>query len=100
MYHMLNRALDRLRLLTRRLGDVLPPTWRGVFVALASGLALSSYGYASLDLLLFVIGIAGLVLTLLSILAVGGASLYLRRRLQDDGAGFRRLEAGRIAQGA
>jgi hypothetical protein len=96
---MLNQALGKLRLFKHlfgkhRFGNVFPPTWRGVFVALASALALSSYGYDSLDLLLFVIGIAGLVLTLLSSLAVGGAALYLHRRIEDDGVGFRRLEAG------
>ena len=71
-----------------------PPTWRGVFVAAASGLALGTFGYAALDLLLFVIGISGLVLTLLSSVAVGAAALYLRRRLENGTEGFQRLEAG------
>lgn len=91
---MLSKILGQLRALIRRLGDVFPPTWRGVFIAVASALALSSYGYASLDRLLFVIGIAGLVLTVLSTVMVGTAAFFLRGRLQDSGEGFRRLEAG------
>ena len=76
------------------MGDVLPITWRGFFVALFSSLALWRFGYETLDLLLFVIGISGLVLVALSSVAVVWATLHLRRRIDGGGLGTRRLEAG------
>ena len=91
---LLHKTLARFRTTAERWSHLLPLTWRGFFVALASGLALEAYGYASLDLLLFVIGISGLVITVLSCLMVVGATLYLRRRLVDDATGARQLEAG------
>ncbi len=91
--------LSKLRRLGRRLADVVPLTWRGFLVALAAGLALWWLGFGTLDLMLFVIGTAGLVLVLLSCAAVGGAALYLRRQLRrPTGDGGQptvgRLEAG------
>ncbi|MCP4663470.1 MAG: hypothetical protein GY856_49425, partial [bacterium] len=80
--------------LVRRGTDLVPPTWRGALVALLSGLSLWFYGFGALDLVLFVIGIAGIVLVVLSSLVVGGAALTLRRRLRHAGADVQRLEAG------
>jgi hypothetical protein len=64
-----------------------PLTWRGVLVAALSAGALRLYGYGALDLVVFVVGIAGLALVLLCALAVAGAALALRRRLRRGEAG-------------
>ncbi len=87
---------QRLKHLGRRAADALPPTWRGIFITLFSGLALWRYGYGTLDLLLFVTGIAGLVLVLLSSLAAAASALYLRRRISGAALGVRGLEAGSL----
>lgn len=78
----------------RRGGELLPLTWRGFFVVLFSSLALWRFGYETLDLLLFVVGISGLVLVTLSAIAVVGAALYLKRPIAAAVASTRRLEAG------
>ncbi|MEM7581983.1 MAG: DUF58 domain-containing protein [Acidobacteriota bacterium] len=96
---MESEKLQQARRWARRAFDLFPLTWRGFFVALFSGLALWRFGYGTLDLLLFVIGISGLVLIVLSVLAVCGCSVYLRRRI-IGAPPPRRLEAGsRIATG-
>ncbi len=76
------------------MGDVLPLTWRGFFVLLFSSLALWRFGYETLDLLLFVVGISGLVLVGLSAIVVIWATLFLRRKIDVAGLSTRRLEAG------
>ena len=78
----------------RRAADVVPITWRGVFIALFSAAALWRWGYGKLDLLLFVIGISGLVLVALSATAAAAAAVYLRRRIDAPALGTRSLEAG------
>ncbi len=87
---------QRLKRLTRRAADAVPTTWRGVFIALFSGVALWRYGYGSLDLLLFVTGVSGLVLVLLSSLTAAASALYLRRRIAGSALGVRGLEAGSL----
>ncbi len=87
---------QRLKHLARRAADVVPPTWRGVFIALFSVLALWRYGYGNLDLLLFVVGVAGLVLVILSSIAAAAAALHLRRRVKGATLGNRCLEAGSL----
>ncbi len=87
---------QRLRHLTRRAADAVPTTWRGVFIALFSGVALWRYGYGTLDLLLFVTGISGLVLVILSSLTAFASALYLRRRTFGSTIGVRGLEAGSL----
>ena len=86
--------LPRLRRLLYRIGDVFPPTVRGLFLAAVSGLALWRYGFGHLDLVLYVLGIAGIVLLGLTSLLVGGTALWLRRRVPKAPGGDRRLEAG------
>ncbi|MEE8526733.1 MAG: DUF58 domain-containing protein [Thermoanaerobaculia bacterium] len=86
--------------LLHRLRNSVPLSARGALVALFSGSALWLLGYGTLDLLLFVVGISGLVLVALSSILVGSVAIYLRRR--PDGrsqprpasAAARRLEAG------
>lgn len=87
---------QRLKRLRQRAADAFPPTWRGVFIALFSSVALWRYGYGSLDLLLFVTGISGLVLVVLSSLTAAGSALYLRRRISSATIGVRGLEAGAL----
>lgn len=61
---------------------------------LFSILALYRYGYRSLDLLLFVVGISGLVLTALATLTVGLSGILVRRSARAQPAGLQQLEAG------
>ena len=86
--------LSTVYTLLRRIGDRVPLTWRGALVALFSGIALSRMGYASLDLLVFVIGIAGLVLVGLAMVTTLLAALRLRDRLRQARSETLRLEAG------
>lgn len=90
----IQQRLRRLPSLAKRFGNAVPLTWRGVLVAVLSAAALYRYGYASLDLLLFVVGISGLVLTLLAMLTVGTAALLLRRSAREQLPIRQRLEAG------
>ncbi len=74
-----------------------PLTWRGLLVGLLSAGALRLYGYGALDLVVFVVGNAGLALLALCGLAVGVAALVLRRRLrrgEAGAAGLATLDAG------
>lgn len=81
--------------LKRQLADRIPLTSRGFLVALFCGLSLWRFGFGALDLLLFVIGISGLALVVLSSATIGGAALYLSRRDRTTGrVSARRLEAG------
>ena len=86
----------RLNRLIRSAADAIPTTWRGVFIALFSGAALWRYGYGSLDLLLFVTGISGLVLVILSSITAAASALYLRRRIAGSVLGVQSLEAGSL----
>lgn len=86
--------IPEARRLVRHATDLVPPTWHGSLVALFAGLSLWFYGFGALDLVLFTIGIAGLVLVVVSALVVGGAALYLRRRLRHPSSDVQRLEAG------
>ena len=89
-------GLRRWTALLRRLGDAQPLTWRGAAVTALAGLALWQWGYGSLDLLVFVIGVGGLCLVLLAAFLVSGAAIYLRRQpqLRQSGVDAQRLEAG------
>ncbi len=87
---------QRLKHLARRIADVVPMTWRGAFIALFSGTALWRYGYGNLDLLLFVTGVSGLVLVILSSLTAVSSALYLRRKIKGAALGVRSLEAGSL----
>src|SRR5205085_1303837 len=78
-----------------RARDVFPPTARGVSVAALSALALWLYGYGALDLVLFAIGMAGLVVVSLCTVAVGLGALVLARRLRPHEALPIRVEAAR-----
>ncbi len=94
MNDTLQRTRQRTLELTRRAADLVPLTWRGVFVTLFSLLALWRFGYGSLDLLLFVIGVSGLVLMVASALTVILSAVYLRRNIDKAPLTTRRLEAG------
>lgn len=85
---------QRIRKTARLVADCTPPTARGWLVVIASGLALWWLGYGSLDLLLFVTGIAGVSLILLASLMVTLAGLVLRRRLAHQHTTTHKLEAG------
>lgn len=97
----LARPLGHLRRWARRAADTLPPTGRGLAVALLGSFALWRWGYGQMDLLLFVISLSGLVLFALACLTVSGCAVYLTRRLKrtprggEGGEGqLPRLETG------
>ena len=81
--------------LVRRAVDILPLTGRGLLAGILCGLALRRWAFEELDLVLFVIGVAGLVLLGLAVFFVCGAALYLSRRMdKNSDGGLLRLEAG------
>ena len=86
--------LERAARLVRRISDVVPPTWRGALVAVVSGLALWLYAFGHLDLVLYVVGITGIVLLAVAAATTGSVAVWLRRRLGAGGATVRRIEAG------
>ncbi len=87
-------ATRRLDDRVQRLAEAVPLTARGALLALFAGLSLWRFGLGNLDLLLFVIGISGLVLVALAALTIGGAAIYLRRRHGHGTMETGRLEAG------
>jgi hypothetical protein len=91
------QALGRLRAKlgrsVRRISDLVPPTGRGSLVAGASA-GVWAFGNHALDYVLFVVGLAGLVLVACASLFVGAAALVLSRRLRPQGVAARSLEAG------
>lgn len=80
--------------LVRRAIDILPLTGRGLVAGLLCGLALKRWAFGELDLVLFVIGVAGLVLLGLAILLTCGAALFLSRKARSEERALLRLEAG------
>lgn len=79
----------------RRISDVVPPTWRGGLLAAISGAALWLYGFGHLDLVLYILGISGLLMLVLCSLLTAGTALWLHRRLpKHGGAKNHRIEAG------
>lgn len=89
---------SRSRRLVRRLRRValayVPLTGRGLLVAGLSGFALWRYGFGTLDLVLFVMGMAGLALVTVAAVAVTLATTILKRRIPADTGAPLRLEAG------
>lgn len=86
--------LRRARRFLGRILDVLPPTWRGLLLAVLSGFSLWLYGFGHLDLVLYVIGMSGILLLALTSLMTAGTALWLRKRLPEGGSTKRRIEAG------
>jgi len=80
----------------RRALDLAPATPRGVLVLAISGGSLWLYGFGSLDLLLFVVGISGLSLYGVAALATVGATLHLSRQARERTTESRRLECGSL----
>ncbi|MEM1179303.1 MAG: DUF58 domain-containing protein, partial [Acidobacteriota bacterium] len=81
-----------LRRLLARVADTVPPTWRGAAVAALGALALWRWGYQEMDLLIFVFGLAALVLLATATTIVACAAVYLHRRLEHGGEGRLDLE--------
>jgi Protein of unknown function DUF58 len=78
----------------RRLCDLSPFTARGYLVAAGAGAGLWVLGLGTLDLVVFVMALAAMVLLGASVLAVAVAALYLRRALPQSSKSFVILEAG------
>ena len=86
--------LRRLQGRLRRISDVVPPTWRGFLLAAISGIALWLLAFGHLDLVLYVIGITGILLLVLCSVTTAATALWLRRRLPDGAGVVRRIESG------
>lgn len=93
---MIKRLALKIRHLLRRATDVVPLSWRGALVAGFSAIALEWMGYAALDLLVFVFGVAGLVLVALAMVTTLFATLRLRRASLAARSEGRRIEAGSL----
>jgi len=78
----------------RLVADSVPPTLGGWLVAGLCALALWRWGFGALDLVVFVFGVSGIVLFVLSTLAIGGSAVWLRRRIGKARRSLRTLEAG------
>lgn len=83
-----------LRRWASRVADVAPPTWRGWLIVGLCLLGLWFWGFGSMDLVVFVFGIAGLVLFVLSNLVIGLSALWLRPRTAGASRSLAVLEAG------
>ncbi|MEM8930128.1 MAG: DUF58 domain-containing protein [Acidobacteriota bacterium] len=71
-----------------------PLTGRGVWVAMLAVLALWPFGFGSLDLVLFVLGITGLVLVVVCTVTVVALAIWVRRRLATRRSDVQRFQAG------
>lgn len=65
-----------------RIADFIPLTWQGTMMLLCSAAILYFYGVKEEDWVLLIVGLFGLALPLLSVIAVGFSALWLRYRLQ------------------
>lgn len=93
------RTIARARALQARLGpklqrgiDAFPITPAGLVVLGGAGLSLGYYGLSRIDLLLLVVGVVGLALGAISLLAVLGGALIVRLRLRKGAEGSDPLE--------
>lgn len=84
----------RLGRVWRLVADSVPPTVGGWLVAGLCALGLWRWGFGALDLVVFVFGVSGIVLFVLSSLAIGLSALWLRRRAGAARRTLRTLEAG------
>lgn len=90
---------ERARGLFSQLAVLSPLTVRGFLVALLSGVFLWTHGYGALDLILFVVGVSGLALVSLCLVAVGVGALFVRRSTAPlERSDTQHLEAGTLHQ--
>ena len=90
---------ERARGLFSQLAVLSPLTVRGFLVALLSGVFLWTHGYGALDLILFVVGVSGLALVSLCLIAVGVGALFVRRSTAPlERSDTQHLEAGTLHQ--
>jgi len=71
------RPMMRVRGVARRVSDLWPLTWLGLALALVASVALISFGFKKLDLVLLVLGYGGAGLLLISTFLVVASSLGL-----------------------
>jgi len=88
--------IGRIRRAFRLVADRWPLTPRGLLLTAAASLALWLLGYGALDLLLFVLGIAGLALAVLACATAVVVGFLLRRRLAHQRRDRHRFETGSL----
>lgn len=76
------KRLARARRAARQVADLWPLTWLGVALTLVASVALVSFGFKKLDLVLLVLGYGGAGLLLISTLLVVSSALGLWLRLR------------------
>jgi len=81
-------ALARIRRVARRAADVWPLTALGMALAVVASVALLSFGFKKLDLVLLVLGYGGLGLLAIATLVVATSSLGLWWRLRRASLGW------------
>jgi hypothetical protein len=90
------RVVDQVRPFLRRAADLWPLTTLGVAVAIVAVVALVSFGFEKLDLVLLVLGYGGAALLALCVLAVGVSAVGLRWSLRG---GVRPLNTSTLETG-
>jgi hypothetical protein len=78
----LRRAAPQMRAIIRRGADVWPLTSLGMALAVVASVALISFGFEKLDLVLLVLGYGGVGLLALSVVAVAACAVGLRWSLR------------------
>ena len=91
-------SLRAFRFVRGMLRDYVPPTLRGWLLAALCAAALWHWGFRSLDLVVFVFGVAGVVLFALSTLVIGASAIWLRRRSGAARRTLQTLEAGTLLE--
>jgi uncharacterized protein (DUF58 family) len=79
---LLERALGRVGPIARRVADVWPLTGLGMALGVVASVALVSFGFEKLDLVLLVLGYGGAGLLVISILVVASSTFGLWLRLR------------------
>ncbi len=84
----------RLARMKGRIADACPPTRRGLLVGALAGLGVWTEGYGSLDLVVFIMGLAALILLAVTALVTTLCTLYVRVRGQMPSTTLRAIPAG------
>jgi uncharacterized protein (DUF58 family) len=76
-----------------RIADVFPPTRRGLLVGAVAGLAVWAEGYGALDLVVFVMGLAALILLVATLIVTTTVAFLIRWRVKPAPTTLRAIPA-------